>query len=78
MEDKEILQNLIKNTNEVRKRNGFLLNELNRYKTILYHTKKLNRRKKKIICKAIKIALENKEFREKYGEDAKKLERWIK
>lgn len=78
MEDKEILQNLIKNTNEVRKRNSFLLNELNHYKSILYHTKKLNRRKKKIICKAIKIALENEDFREKYMEEAKKLVRWIK
>lgn len=78
MEDKEILQNLIKNTNEVRKRNSFLLNELNRYKSILYHTKKLNRRKKKIICEAIQIALENNEFREKYGEEAKNLVRWIR
>lgn len=78
MEDKEFLQKLIKHTNAIRQRNYFLSSELNRYKKILYKTKKLNRKKKRIIVNAIKIALENEDFIEKYNDEARKLVRWIK
>lgn len=75
---KSVYNHLIKTTNVVRTRNRELEEEKKTWKERLIHTKKLNRKQKRLIRSCISVALMRDDFSEHHYNECMELLKFLK